>query len=87
MDEQATLAAAVAATSVSPAEPARPPRLVLDGVSKRWGRNLVVGTSVDSTWRAIGRLALFAAVLLPPSVLFVRACLRSGQRRGSVLEY
>ena len=39
MDEQATLAAAVAATSVSPAEPASPPRLVLDGVSKRWGKN------------------------------------------------
>ena len=31
-------------------------------------RHLVVGTPVDSTWRAIGRLALFAAVLLPPSV-------------------
>ena len=32
-------AAAVAATSVSPAEPASPPRLVLDGVSKQWRRN------------------------------------------------
>ena len=50
-------------------------------------RHLVVGTPVDSTWQAIGRLALFAAVLLPPSVLFLRACLRLGQRRGTVLEY
>jgi ABC-2 type transport system permease protein len=50
-------------------------------------RHLVVGTPVDSTWQAIGRLALFAAVLLPPSVMFLRACLRLGQRRGTVLEY
>jgi ABC-2 type transport system ATP-binding protein len=39
MDEQATLAAAAGATSISPVGPASPPRLVLDGVSKRWGRN------------------------------------------------
>jgi ABC-2 type transport system permease protein len=50
-------------------------------------RNLVVGTPIDSAWGAAGRLVLFAAVLLPLSILFLRACLRYGQRRGTVLEY
>jgi len=50
-------------------------------------RNLAVGTPIDSAWGAVGRLALFAAVLLPVSVLLLRACLRYGQRRGTVLEY
>ena len=50
-------------------------------------RHLVSGTPIDSTWQATGRLVLFAAVFLPPSILFLRACLRLGQRRGTVLEY
>ena len=50
-------------------------------------RHLVAGTPIDSAWLAMGRLALFAAVLLPPSILFLGACLRFGQRRGTVLEY
>jgi ABC-2 type transport system permease protein len=50
-------------------------------------RNLAVGTPIDSAWGATARLVLFAAVLLPLSVLFLRGCVRYGQRRGSVLEY
>lgn len=50
-------------------------------------RHLVAGTSIDSEWQAVGRLAAFAGVLLLPSILFLRACLRYGQRRATVLEY
>jgi ABC-2 type transport system permease protein len=50
-------------------------------------RNLVVGSSIESAWGAAGRLALFAAVLLPISIVVLRACVRYGQRRGTVLEY
>ena len=50
-------------------------------------RHVVSGSPIDSVWGATGRLALFALVLLPLSALVLRACLRYGQRRGTVLEY
>ena len=50
-------------------------------------RHLVAGAPIESAWGAAGRLALFAAVLLPISILFLRRCLRFAQRRGTVLEY
>jgi ABC-2 type transport system permease protein len=50
-------------------------------------RHLVAGAPIESAWGAAGRLALFAVVLLPISILLLRRCLRFGQRRGTVLEY
>jgi ABC-2 type transport system permease protein len=50
-------------------------------------RHLVVGTPIDSAWSATLRLAAFAAVLVPLSILSLRACLTYAQRRGTVLEY
>ena len=50
-------------------------------------RHLVVGTPIDSAWEPTVRLVAFTAVLLPPSILVLRACLRHAQRQGTVLEY
>lgn len=50
-------------------------------------RHLVVGSPIDSVWKTAGRLAAFAAALLPASILVLRACLRYAQRHGTVLEY
>lgn len=50
-------------------------------------RHLVVGSPIDSAWEDLARLAAFAAVLLPASVLVLRTCLRYAQRHGTVLEY
>lgn len=50
-------------------------------------RYLVVGSAIDSAWAAAVRLVLFAAVLVPASVLLLWTCLRYAQRRGTVLEY
>jgi ABC-2 type transport system permease protein len=50
-------------------------------------RYLVVGTPLDSAWRAAARLAAFALVLLPASILVLKAALRYAQRHGTVLEY
>jgi ABC-type uncharacterized transport system permease subunit len=50
-------------------------------------RHLVVGTPIDSVWEPTVRLVAFTAVLLPPSILVLRTCLRHAQRQGTVLEY
>jgi ABC-2 type transport system permease protein len=50
-------------------------------------RHLVVGSPIDSVWKTAGRLAAFAAVLLPASIVVLQACLRHAQRHGTVLEY
>lgn len=50
-------------------------------------RHLIVGSPIDSVWGAVGRLAAFAAVLVPVSILVLRTCLGSAQRTGTVLEY
>jgi ABC-2 type transport system permease protein len=50
-------------------------------------RHLVVGSPIDSVWGSTLRLAAFAAVLVPVSILFLRACLGHAQRSGTVLEY
>jgi ABC-2 type transport system permease protein len=50
-------------------------------------RHLISGSPIDSTSNALVRLVVFAAVLLPVSVLLLRMSIRYGQRRGTVLEY
>ena len=50
-------------------------------------RHLVSGSPIDSVSSALLRLVVFAAVLLPVSVLLLGAAVRYGQRRGTVLEY
>jgi ABC-type multidrug transport system permease subunit len=50
-------------------------------------RHLVVGTPLDSAWRTAARLAAFALVLLPASIVVLRAALRYAQKHGTVLEY
>ncbi len=50
-------------------------------------RHLVVGAPLDSAWRTAARLAAFALVLLPASILLLRTALRYAQKHGTVLEY
>jgi ABC-2 type transport system permease protein len=50
-------------------------------------RHLVTGAPIDSPWEATLRLVAFAAVLVPLSLLCMKASLRYAQRRGTVLEY
>ena len=50
-------------------------------------RYLIVGTPIESPWDATLRLVAFAAVLVPLALISLRLCLRSAQRRGTVLEY
>lgn len=51
-------------------------------------RHLLVGTDLtDPLWLDLARLAGFAAVLLPLSVLTLRAAIRTSRRRGTIIEY
>lgn len=51
-------------------------------------RHLLVGSSVgESSSVALVRLALFAAVLVPVSMLALASAIRFGQRRGTIIEY
>jgi ABC-2 type transport system permease protein len=51
-------------------------------------RHLLVGSPLaGSSWTAVAKLAGFAAVLLPFSLLFLRSALRFAQRRGTIIEY
>jgi len=51
-------------------------------------RHLLVGTSVGgSPDEALVRLALFAVVLVPGSILVLSGAIRLGQRRGTIIEY
>jgi ABC-type uncharacterized transport system permease subunit len=50
-------------------------------------RHLVVGAPIDSTVAAVFKLVAFALVLLPFSIVALRAALVHAQRRGTVLEY
>lgn len=50
-------------------------------------RHLVSGSPIDSVSNALVRLAVFAAALLPVSMLCLRASVRYAQRRGTVLEF
>lgn len=48
---------------------------------------LVGGAQTVSTGSAVAKLLLFAAVLLPVSVLALHHAIRLGQRRGTIIEY
>jgi len=51
-------------------------------------RHLLVGSPVEgSTGAAILKLAGFAAVLLPASILILARAIHTGQRRGTIIEY
>lgn len=50
-------------------------------------RNLVTGAPIESAAGAVLRLVVFALVLLPLSLVVLRASLVHAQRRGTVLEY
>jgi ABC-2 type transport system permease protein len=51
-------------------------------------RHLLIGIPLeDSAWLDVARLAGFAAVLVPLSVLVLVAAVRTGRRRGTILEY
>jgi ABC-type multidrug transport system permease subunit len=51
-------------------------------------RNLMVGAPYHgSAWGHLARLAAFAAVLLPPTLVLLRLALDHGRRRGTILEY
>lgn len=51
-------------------------------------RNLVVGTPLpDPAWVDVAKLAGFALVLLPLALLALRAAVRRGRRRGTIIEY
>lgn len=41
----------------------------------------------ESAWWAIAKIVGFAVVLLPVAVVFLGACIRFGQRRGTITEY
>jgi ABC-2 type transport system permease protein len=51
-------------------------------------RHLLVGSSIgESPGGALLKLALFAAVLVPGSILVLSRAIRFGQRRGTIIEY
>jgi ABC-type multidrug transport system permease subunit len=51
-------------------------------------RHLLIGTSLPAPLLAeIGKLAAFAAVLLPPSLWVLAQAIRVGRRRGTIIEY
>lgn len=51
-------------------------------------RHLLVGTPLsEPAGEAVVKLLLFAAVLLPASVIPLRAAIRLGRRRGTIIEY
>ena len=51
-------------------------------------RHLLVGTPLSgSPWTPVVKLAAFAAVLLPLSLLLLRQAIRLAQRRGTIIEY
>lgn len=51
-------------------------------------RHLLVGTPLSgSPWIPVLKLAGFAAVLLPLSLIVLRASIRIAQRRGTIIEY
>jgi ABC-2 type transport system permease protein len=51
-------------------------------------RHLLVGSPLASSpWLAVAKLAGFAAVLLPISLVFLRLSIRAAQRRGTIIEY
>lgn len=51
-------------------------------------RHLLVGTHMNGSISAsLLKMALFATVLLPPTVLALRGSIRLAQRRGNIIEY
>ncbi len=48
---------------------------------------LVDGTAVESPGLQLAKLALFASVLVPLSILALAGAIRVGQRRGTIIEY
>jgi ABC-2 type transport system permease protein len=51
-------------------------------------RHLLVGSTAEgSAWAAVVKLAVFAIVLLPPSLWALRGSLTIAQQRGTVIEY
>lgn len=51
-------------------------------------RHLLVGTPVEgSTVAAVLKLVGFAAVVLPASILILARAIRTGQKRGTIIEY
>jgi ABC-2 type transport system permease protein len=51
-------------------------------------RHLLVGTPLDSSaWVEVGKLALFAAVLIPVSVWVLHRAVRVGRRCATITEY
>lgn len=51
-------------------------------------RHLLVGSSIgESPGGALAKLALFAAVLVPASIVVLASAIRFGQRRGTITEY
>ena len=51
-------------------------------------RHLLVGTPLESSaWVEIGKLALFAAVLIPASIWVLHQAVRMGRRRATIMEY
>jgi ABC-2 type transport system permease protein len=51
-------------------------------------RHLLVGTPLESSaWVEVGKLALFAAVLIPASVWVLHQAVRVGRRRATITEY
>jgi ABC-2 type transport system permease protein len=51
-------------------------------------RHLLVGTPLESSpWVATAKLALFAAVLVPPSVWLLHRSIQVGRRRATLTEY
>jgi hypothetical protein len=60
----------------------------LDRVQVELLRDLLVGTPLDSSASAeVGKLALFAAVLIPASVWVRHQAVRVGRRRVTITEY
>ena len=51
-------------------------------------RHLLVGTPLQSSaWVEIGKLALFAAVLIPASIWVLHKAVGMGRRRATIMEY
>jgi ABC-2 type transport system permease protein len=51
-------------------------------------RHLLVGTPLGSSpWAEVGKLALFAAALIPASVWVLHRAVRVGRRRATITEY
>ncbi|HLL91447.1 MAG TPA: ABC transporter permease [Solirubrobacteraceae bacterium] len=51
-------------------------------------RHLLVGSSIgESPSGALVKLALFAAILVPGSIMVLAGAIRLGQRRGTIIEY